>query len=203
LLFEGIEALVEGLVQGEGLKGAVGLGGVVSGGYGIGQAAEMGGGAGGVGEGCGGGALGGGLIAAVLAEEECGAGFGFDELGLESGVGGAEGLGLGGLICELSGEALGGALVGETALKGMTGEVVVAFLDGEFGFAAPLRLGFFVFLLLFEETVLVGDGDGDLGFDLEQLVLDVEEDLSGEFFGIFGAVEEVVEVGTEEGGDAF
>jgi hypothetical protein len=51
------------------------------------------------------------------------------------------------------------------------------------------------------EAVLLGNGDGDLGFDLEELVFHVEKDLLGELLGILGFVEEVVEVGTEEGGD--
>jgi hypothetical protein len=59
----------------------------------------------------------------------------------------------------------------------------------------------FVLLLQLLEAVLLGNGDGDLGFDLEELVFHVEKDLLGELLGILGFVEEVVEVGTEEGGD--
>ncbi len=47
------------------------------------------------------------------------------------------------------------------------------------------------------EEVLVGDGHGDLGLDLHELVFHVEDELFGELFRIFGFIDEVVDVGSE------
>ena len=57
--------------------------------------------------------------------------------------------------------------------------------------------------LLLEQEVLIGDGDRDLRLDLEELIFHVEHELAGELFGVLGFVEEVVEIGADEGGDAF
>ena len=60
--------------------------------------------------------------------------------------------------------------------------------------------------MLFElaaEEVLVGDGHGDLGFDLEELVFHVEDELLGQLLGVLCFVDEVVDVGSEEGSYSF
>ncbi len=60
--------------------------------------------------------------------------------------------------------------------------------------------------MLFElvaEEVLVGDGHSDLSFDLHELVLHVEDELLGELLGVLGFVDEVVNVGSEEGSYSF
>ena len=71
------------------------------------------------------------------------------------------------------------------------------FFDGELGFAVPLLDGVLMLLELAVEEVLVGDGHGDLGLDLHELVLHVEDELLGELLGVFGFVDEVVNVGSE------
>ena len=56
-------------------------------------------------------------------------------------------------------------------------------------------------LALFElalENMLVGDGDGHLGLDLEQLILHVEDHLLDHFFRIFGLIDKVVEIGANQ-----
>ncbi len=83
----------------------------------------------------------------------------------------------------------------DAALECGAGEVVLLLLDGEFGFAVELVHGFLVFLELLLEEMLVGDGDGDLGFDLEELVFHVEDQLLGELLGVFSFFDEVVDVG--------
>jgi hypothetical protein len=44
--------------------------------------------------------------------------------------------------------------------------------------------------------MLVGDCDRDLGFDLKQLVLHIEDELFRQLLGIFGLRDEVVDVGS-------
>jgi hypothetical protein len=53
-----------------------------------------------------------------------------------------------------------------------------------------------MFFLLLVQKMLVGDGDRNLGFDLKQLVLHVEDKLSRQLLGIFGLRDEVVDVGS-------
>ena len=93
--------------------------------------------------------------------------------------------------------------MGEGAIEGLASHVVPAFADSECGLALPgtdggVVLGFFLF-----EQMLIGDGDGDLSLDLKKLIFHVEDQLPEHFFGVFGLVDEVVEVGAEEGGDSF
>lgn len=51
--------------------------------------------------------------------------------------------------------------------------------------------------------MLVGDRDRHLRFHLEQLVFHVEHKLFEQLFGIFGAVNQVVEVSAKQGGNTF
>ena len=55
-----------------------------------------------------------------------------------------------------------------------------------------------VLLLLLLQHVLVGDGDRHLGLHLEQLVLHVEDHLLDHLFGVFGLVDQVVEIGPDQ-----
>ena len=87
-------------------------------------------------------------------------------------------------------------LVAQAALECGAGEIVLLLLDGEFGFAVPLLHGVLMFFLLLVQKMLVGDGDGDLGFDLEELVFHVEDELFGELLRVFGFLDEVVDVGS-------
>jgi len=137
-----------------------------------------------------------GAGAAVAGEEYLGGGLGLVQLLLELGEGAAQGLGLGGLVFELLRESGGELLMAEAAFEGGAGEVVLLLLDSQLGFAAPLLDGFLVLLEFAIEQVLVGDGDGDLGLDLEELILHVEDELFGEFIGVLGFLDEVVDVGS-------
>ena len=203
LLFEVVEAVFEGF----GLQEMVGEVGGFAGLDAGAETVESGGGGGGgrdsvaLAEGEVG--FGDGAGATVAGDEELGGGAGLLQLLLETGVGVAEGFGFGGLIVELLGEAGGELLVAEAALECGAGEGLVLLFDGELGFAAPLLDGVLVLLELAVEEMLVGDGDGDLGFDLEELVLHVEDELLGELFGVFGFVDQVVDVGSEESAYAF
>ncbi len=144
-----------------------------------------------------------GAVAAMLRGDELYAGLGFGELLLQARVGSAQGLGFEGLVGVLLFEAFGHALMGESALDGGAGEVVLLAGDGELGLAQPLQAEVVLLSFFLEQEMLVGDGDGYLGFDLEELVLHVEDELAGQLGGVLGLGEEVVEVGAEEGGDAF
>ena len=63
----------------------------------------------------------------------------------------------------------------------------------------PLPGALFVLLELALQDVLVGDGNGHLGLHLEQLVLHVQDDLFDHFFGVFGLIDKVVEIGANQG----
>ena len=99
------------------------------------------------------------------------------------------------LILDLLREVLGHGLVGHGAFQSRAGKGLVFLVHGHLGPLQPLLLGFLVFLELLLEDVLVGNGDGDLRFHLEQLVLHVQGDLLDHLFRVFGLVDEVVEVG--------
>ena len=66
----------------------------------------------------------------------------------------------------------------QTARKCSPGKIVLLTVDGEFGFTMPLLHGVLMFFFLLVQKMLVGDRDRDLGFDLKQLVLHVEDELS-------------------------
>ena len=56
------------------------------------------------------------------------------------------------------------------------------------------RRSFFGFLLLLLEHVLVGNRDGYLGFDLQQLVLHIQNHLLDHLLGVFRLVHQIVEI---------
>ena len=76
---------------------------------------------------------------------------------------------------------------------------VVLLVHGQLGAAHPLLGALLAFLELALQDVLVGDGNGHLGLDLEQLVLHVQDDLLDHFFGVFGLIDKVVEIGANQG----
>ena len=84
----------------------------------------------------------------------------------------------------------------DAALERGAGEVVLLLLNSEFGFAIELVHGFLVLLELLLEEMLVGDGDGDLRLDLEELIFHVENELLAELLRVFCFLDEVVDVGS-------
>ena len=71
------------------------------------------------------------------------------------------------------------------------------FVDGEFGLAHPLFDLVVVFDFLFLQQVLVGNRYRYLRFNLQELVVHVEDDLLDHLFGFLGFVDQVVEVGPD------
>jgi hypothetical protein len=59
-----------------------------------------------------------------------------------------------------------------------------------------------VLLALLLEQMLVRDGDGNLRFDLHELVFHIENDLLQQLLGILGLLHQVVEIGTQQRADA-
>jgi hypothetical protein len=51
--------------------------------------------------------------------------------------------------------------------------------------------------------VLIGHRHGDLRFDLDELVLHVENELAGELLGVLSFGEEVVDIRAEQSSDTF
>src|SRR5712691_4568133 len=77
-------------------------------------------------------------------------------------------------------------------------QIVLLLVDGEFGFAHPLRHFVLVFFSLFFQQVLVGDRDRHLRLDLQKLILHVEDYLLDHLFRFLGLVDQVVEVGPNQ-----
>ena len=101
------------------------------------------------------------------------------------------------LIVHLLLETLREALGGLEAIESGAGEIVLALVDGDFGFVHPVLAAVFLFAEFLFQHVLVGNGDGDLRFDLKILIFHVEDDLLDHFFRILGAVDHVVEIGAD------
>jgi hypothetical protein len=135
--------------------------------------------------------------AAMASEQEFAFGFGFVEFLLEFDEGVFQSVDLGFLVVDLFLKTLREALSSLESVKGGTGEVVLAFVDRDFGFMHPVLAGVFLLAEFFLKDVLVGNGDGDLRFNLEVLIFHVEDDLLDHFFRILGAVNHVVEVGAD------
>ena len=87
----------------------------------------------------------------------------------------------------------------KTAVERCAGEIVLAFGDRQLGLAMPALGGFVVLLLLLFEQMLVGDGDGHLGFYLEQLIFHIEKKLTQRLLRILRFVDQVVYVRAEQG----
>src|SRR5437867_5231012 len=107
------------------------------------------------------------------------------------------------LVGHLAGIAFG--QLGEALIAFERGarQVVLPLGDRELGLAHPLgRLVFLVLLLLLQQ-VLIGHRDRHLRLDLQQLVFHVEDDLFDHLLGVFRAVDQIVQVRTDERRDAF
>ncbi len=87
-------------------------------------------------------------------------------------------------------------------MQSSASQVVLLFVDGQFGFAHPLRYLVFIFFLLSFQQMLVGDGDRDLGLDLQKLVLHVEDYLLDHFFRMLGLVDQVIEIRPDQCGNS-
>ena len=101
------------------------------------------------------------------------------------------------LVGYLLSEALGELAMVEGAFQGGACQDVVALIESEFGLAGPLGVLLLVFLLAFVEHVLICHGNGHLGFDLQELVLHVDDHLFDHLFGVFRLVHQIVEVGAD------
>src|SRR5215813_3768231 len=91
-------------------------------------------------------------------------------------------------------------LVAHRALEGCTREIILFLVHGQFGFAHPFGLFLRVLFLLFFQHVLVGDGDGHLGLYLHELVSHIQDHLFDHFLGIFGSIDQIVQVGPDQCG---
>ncbi len=135
--------------------------------------------------------------AAVLRDEQIGFGVGLGQFLIEIAQSGLQILNLGFLVFELLCEVRAQVAITFDAEQSGAGQVVLLFIDGKLGFAHPF-LGFVViFEFPFFQQMLVGDGDGDLRFDLQELVVHVEDDLFDHLFRLLGFVDQVVEVGPD------
>ena len=106
------------------------------------------------------------------------------------------------LLVILTLEAVGGLLEGVAARQRLAGHVVLALFHGQLGALLPVvGLGEIVLIPLIE-LLLIGDRRGDLRLDLHQLVVHVSDQLLDDLFGVFSAIDHVVDVGPEERGDA-
>ena len=108
-------------------------------------------------------------------------------------------LDLGALLLPLLVEAVGALLGAVAAGQGGFRQVVIPLFDGQLGLALP-----FVGLLLADlvallEPLLIGDRGRDLGLDLHELVVHVDEQLPNDLFRILGSIEHVVDIGAEQG----
>ena len=133
----------------------------------------------------------------MLRDQQIGFGVGFGQLLFELAQRGLQVLDLGFLVFDLLREAGAHLAIAFHAEQGGAGQVVLLLVDGEFGLAHPFLHFVVVLLFLFFEQVLIGDGDRDLRFDLQKLVLHVEDDLLDHLFRVLGLVDQVVEVGPD------
>ena len=145
----------------------------------------------------------GGTGAAMLRDQQVGFGVGFRQFLFQFAQGGLQVLDLGFLVFNLLREVGGHLTIAFDAKQGGAREIVVFLVNGELGFAHPFLHFFVVLHFLFFEQVLVGDGDCDLRFDLQELVLHVEDDLLDHLFRFFRLVDQIVQVGPDQSGYAF
>ena len=97
----------------------------------------------------------------------------------------------------------GGVLLERVAsLQRLARQVVLALLDRQLRTPLPLVCLGLVVLVPLVELLLVGDRGRNLRLDLQQLVVHVRNQLPDELLGIFGPIDHVVDVGSDERGDA-
>ena len=78
------------------------------------------------------------------------------------------------------------------------GQVVVPLLHGQFRLPPPLCRLLHVLNPLLIQKMLICNGNGDLGFYLEQLVFHVQDNLFQQPLRIFGLLDQVVEICAEQ-----
>jgi hypothetical protein len=79
------------------------------------------------------------------------------------------------LVRHLLAETFGHLLVPFVALKRSARQIILALIDRELRLTHPVGRFLFAFLLLLLQHVLVGDGNGHLSLDLEELVLHIKD----------------------------
>ncbi len=127
----------------------------------------------------------------------------FGELRLQLRVGCAERVRLRCLLGMLLREHDGGSTVRQASFQRSAGKVILSPAHGELCVLPPFRLLYFVFPLLLQEAMLVCNRKRDLRLDLQQLVLQIEDNLLGQLLRIFCFIQQVVEIGTKQGGNTF
>ena len=123
-------------------------------------------------------------------------GTGLGQLLIEFAEGLAQGIGLELLVLCLLSKAAGELVTAEGSFERSSGQVIMAFGDCELCFPLPLGGLLFMLLALALEQVFVGDGDGDLCLDLEQLIFHIGYQLFQQLFRVFGLFDEVVDIGS-------
>ena len=98
------------------------------------------------------------------------------------------------LVSQLLREFLAHLAVPHRSLDGRPGQVLLFLVDRELRPSHPVGGLLFVFPLLLFQQVLVSQSQRYLGFHLEQLVLHVDNHLFEHLFGIFGLVNQVVQI---------
>ena len=147
--------------------------------------------------------LGDGARAAMFGGERFGFGARFDQLLVELAERGFQILHLHRLVAGLLAEARGDLLKAKRAFQRGAGQVLLLLIEREFGLLHELLLFGEVLVALGGEQVVVGDGDGHLRFHLHELVLHVEDHLFEHLLGVFGPIDEVIEIGPQKRGHEF
>ncbi len=144
-----------------------------------------------------------GARASVLGDDEIATGPRLGQLSLQRQESAPQSLCLGALVFELLGKALRDACVAQGSAEGLARHVVPAFAYGKRCLLLPGRDSRIVLGFLAFEKVLIGDRDGDLRLDLQKLVLHIKDELLQHLLGILSLVDQVVDIRSEESGNAF
>src|ERR1022692_2741790 len=99
------------------------------------------------------------------------------------------------LILHLLPETGGGGFVTHAALHSGARQGVVLLVDGQSRAMHPLPLVLLPFLQFLLQDVLVGDRNRHLRFDLQQLILHIENHLLDHFFRVFRLIHKIVQIG--------
>ena len=138
----------------------------------------------------------------MLRDQHVALGLRFHQLLLQLGQRALQVLHLRFLIFHLLPEALGRRAVGHRALHRGARQLVVVLVEGHIRAPHPLPVVVFVFLEFLLQHMLVGDRNRHLGLHLEQLILHIEDHLLDHFFRVLGLVDQIVEVGPNQCGNA-
>jgi hypothetical protein len=115
----------------------------------------------------------------------------------------AKSFSLGSLIFKLLRERRAHLSIAQTALERCACQSILLFLNGEFGLSIPLVHGILVLLQLFFEQMLVSNSDGNLCLNLEKLIFHIKHKLFRKLFRIFGFLDQVINIGSQERSYAF